>query len=148
MAGNPNPSDVNKPTTDERGRRMRIIWLSSIANLTIVVFLAALWIQKAFTVQIIAVLALVLMLIVNAALWFGWQADRARRRAKRPLKPLFLFLVGGLAVVDAIVEIASKDFASSGMLLLGGIGAVALATIVIRNNARRTLVSPDTDRQE
>jgi hypothetical protein len=135
MGGNPNPSDINNPTTDDRGRRRYILWISSIANLTLVVVLIALWLQRALTGQMILILALALLLIVNAALWAGWQIDRARRRAKRPLKPLLLFLVGGLAVLDAIVDIASRDYSSAGMLLLVGCGAIGLGTIVMRKDA-------------
>jgi hypothetical protein len=108
MAGSQNQSDMNNPNAEERGRRMRIIWLSSIANLTLIVVLTGLWLQGAFIAQHMIILALAVFLIVNGALWLGWRIDRARRRANRPLKPLFLLVIGGLAIQAVLPTLPPK----------------------------------------
>jgi uncharacterized membrane protein HdeD (DUF308 family) len=122
---------------DEQSRRKRVVWLSAIANLTLIIMLGAVWFQRALTAQIMAILTLGVMLIVNGALWLGFRIEQARRRANRPLKPLVFFIVGGFMAIVAILEIASTDYASAGMLLMCSVGVVGLGVITTRNAKKK-----------
>jgi peptidoglycan/LPS O-acetylase OafA/YrhL len=135
MTENANSSDTSKPTLGEKGVRRRMVWLWSIVNLTLITVLIALWLQRTLTVQVIFILALPLLLVVNGAAWLGWRLQR--RRTNRHQLPLICFAAAGLGGVDAVVEIASKDYASAGMLLTGSVGMILLGVSVIRRNAKK-----------
>ena len=137
MTQQPRSSDMNERAVDEQGRRKRVLWLCSIANLTLIILLTALWFQTDLTVQVIFILAIPLILVVNGAVWLGSRLGRDRE-----LGPLVCFAAGGLAGADAIVEIATKDYASAGAPLIGCVAIVVLGVLAIRNNAKKDAGEP------
>ncbi len=129
---------MNKSTIDDQGRRKRIIWISSFANLVVIAVLGALWFQGAFTAQIMAILILADLLIVNGALWLGWRIGEARRRkANRPLKPFLSFVIGGFSAVVATLDIASKDYGAAGIFLACSVSVILLGFITLRNAKKK-----------
>lgn len=138
-------ADANGSATNDRARRMRLVWLSLLANLTVVVALIVLWYQGSLTGEVAVVLGLVVLLIVNAASILGWRIGRRRGSAK----PWFFFLIGAFAAILAVVEIASHDYGSAGMLLLSCVSVVGLGIIGIRNDAKKSVGQlPNAEREE
>ena len=135
MTENPNPSHVNKTNTDEQGRRTRIIWVGSIANLTLIMLFIELWFQRDLTVQLLLILALPLLLVVNGALWLGSRVGRWR--TNRRFQSRLCFASGGLAGADAIFEAATGDRGSAETLLIGCVAIITLGVLVMRNKVKQ-----------
>jgi hypothetical protein len=126
-------TEIHKPPSEE-DRRKRVVWLCSIANLTLVTLLIALWLKNFLTVEEVFIVAVPIILFVNGAVWFGL---RLAARKNRSVGVLICFVAGAFGGADAIFEIASKDYTSAGSALTGCVLVVALGIVVMRNNAKK-----------
>lgn len=131
-----NPSDMNTPDSFERAQRRRVAWLGSLANLTIASILVALWLLRTLPIEMVGVLALIVVPVVNGALWLGLRIQLARRGVGRPFGPLALFAVGSFVAIDAAIEILSRNYGSAGMLLIGSVSVVLLGLITIKRKRK------------
>lgn len=146
MTENLNSSDMNNPSPKkEIARRRRIIWIASLANLTVIIPLIALWVERAFPPQAISILIIIPLIVINGVAWLGWRY--ARPRVNRSPKPRLFLLVGALAAIGAIVEIASKDYSSAGIMLTGCVGSFMVAVSLMRRNAKRDTSGQNVDAQ-
>ncbi len=131
-----NSTGVGKSRAQEAARRKRVVWLGVLANGTVLA-LAPLSLRRGFTVQMTIITTLVVLLVVNGAVWWGFRREEARLRANRPRKPLFFFALAGLSAVNGIIEYTSNDYGAAGLLLLGCVAMIGLGVITMRNNAKQ-----------
>src|ERR1700685_3041299 len=134
-------SGIKTAILDEQDPRKRLVLLGSIAHLTIILVLVALWLKSALTIQMIVILSAIALLVVNGTVWLGWRVLQTRRKAGRPLKPLFFFLIAAFVGLDAIVETLTRDYASAGMLLTGCVAMILLGLASMRASAKMTAES-------
>ncbi len=98
-----------------------------LVNITALI-LSPVAIQRGFSTLTTVVMTVLMLLVMNGALWLGLRLQGS----DGPQRPLLLFVLGGLAAADAIVEIFSNEYEPAGLLLLASVAMLGLGSLIMR----------------
>jgi len=134
MSKHATPSSDTRP---EEKRGKGLIWQVVLVNSSALILSTGVSLQRDLMPQTTFALIALTILLVNGALWMGRRIAREQRKTNRSLKPVFFFVIGALAAIDAVVDATSNDYGSAVFALLCCIGMVGSGAIVLKKNATR-----------